>query len=347
MLRNLWKRNFSLRSKMSKKPLNLPEDCEKLSISACESFKTKDPKTGAKKCKIQYGKLGFVNKCKANEDYELEKFIFSKGFEEFTRIGEENMEKELRLRNKICQNLDPSSSCENSLGKKLGCKVQRKLLSPNSCRLDPKLVRFLKKRELLCEKEDCAELKKKGVICKKCTDELDEMLREHESLFDELVRKKNPPPDDVKRFFDITDQLKNEWYPYFVTGQKNVLDVIEKRKLKIEEIHGGVRCQAYNITGCFGSGENSKPCKCKGFKDRLGIFCGTHRNCYKDRVQKFNDFRDNFDRLCEEKGLCAPLVRKMKEFQTMIRHTTSGEASRKKIEVDNIIEYAEEYMKYT
>lgn len=335
-------------NRKKKEVLDLPQDCEKLATSACESKKTRDPKTGARKCKIRYSKLGFNNKCVANQDYDLEKFIFEQGFQEFSSISGDNLEKELQMRNKICENLDASSggTCQSSLGEKLGCKINKKLLSPNSCRLDPKLIRFLKKRELLCEKDDCSELKKKGIICKKCTDELGELLQEHDGLFQILAKRKNAPPADIARFFEVSDIIRNEWYPYFVTGQQKLLDTLEKKKIKIEEIHGRSRCQAINITSCHGKGDDEKQCSCKGFKDSNGLFCGTHRKCYLQRVENFDEFRDNFDELCNSKGLCPPLIRKMEQFYEMIKYTTVGEASRKKIEVSNILDYAEEYMKY-
>jgi len=334
--------------KVKNKLLNLPDDCEQLSTSACESPKTRDPKSGARKCKVKYSKLGFGNKCTKNEDYELEKFIFDQGFQEFTNISGENLEKELRLRNKICENLDPANGgpCQSSLGEKLGCKVNKKLLSPNSCHLDPKLIRFLKKRELLCEKEDCGELRKKGIHCHKCTEELQEMLQEYDGLYDILVRKQNAPPADIARFFELADQIKEEWYPYFVTGQMKLLDTLERKRMKIEEIHGGARCQAYNITDCLCKGDDERQCKCRGLRDRTGVLCNIHRKCYIRRVEKFDEFRDNFDKLCRKQQLCNALLKNMRELYEMIKYTTQGEISKKKTEVSDIIEYAEEYLKY-
>lgn len=333
--------------KKKKEVIELPRDCEKLATSACEDKKTRDPKTGARKCRVRYSRLGFANKCEQNPDYELEKYIFDQGFEEFSSISEENMEHELRVRNKICENLDASSggACASSLGKKLGCKVNKKLLSPNSCHLDPKLIRFLKKRELLCEKEDCAELRKKGINCKKCTDELHEMLLEFDSLYDVLVRKSNPPPADIARFFELADIIKEEWYPYFVSGQVKLLDTLEKKRMRIEELHGGARCQAYNI-GCSGKGEPERQCKCRGLRDKYGLLCNTHRKCYIRRVEKFDEFRDKFEELCKKQNLCRSLIKTMTEFYNMIKYTTQGEAARKKVEVENIIEYTEEWLKY-
>jgi hypothetical protein len=333
--------------KEKKERLELPTDCEKLATSACESPRTRDPKSGARKCRIKYGRLGFGNKCIKNQDYETEKFIFDQGFQEFASISAENMEKELRLRNKICENLDASAggSCQSVLGEKLGCKINKKLLSPNTCNLDPKLIRFLKKRDLLCEKEDCAELRKKGIHCDKCTKELEEMLQEFDGLYDILVRKQNPPPADIARFFDLADQIKEEWYPYFVAGQKNLLNTLEKKRMKIEEIHGGARCQAYNISGCSCKGDNERQCSCRGFRDRIGMLCNIHRKCYLNRVAKFDEFRDKFDELCK-KQICKPLLKNMKEFYGMIKYTTVGEVSIKKVEVDNIIEHTEEYLKF-
>lgn len=327
--------------------ISLPTDCEKLAPSACTGPRTKD-KDGIPLCKIKYSKFGFNNKCVQNDDYELERFIFSQGFEEFSKISEENMEEELRKRDEICKNLDAGvdGPCRSKLGKKLGCKVKKRLLSPSTCELDPKLVSFLKRRELLCEREDCNELKKKGIVCKKCTDELKETIQEFDGLFDIIARKNNPPPEEVRRFFDLADELKHDWYPYFVTGQQKLLDTIEKKRMRIEEIHGGARCQAYNITSCHGKGDESRQCKCKGLRSKEGLFCGTHRRCYHDRVARFNEFRDKFEELCKKEELCSGLVRKMKEFYEMIKYTNYGEASRKKVEVDNIIEFAEEYMKY-
>lgn len=333
--------------KKKKEVIELPRDCEKLATSACEDRRTRDPKTGARKCRVKYSRLGFANKCEKNPDYDLERYIFDKGFEDFSTISEENMEQELRVRNKICENLDASSGggCASSLGKKLGCKVNKKLLSPNTCRLDPKLIRFLKKRDLLCEKEDCAELRKKGINCKKCEQELHEMLTEFDGLYDVLVRNKNAPPADIAHFFELADTIKVEWYPYFVTGQVKLLDTLEKKRMKIEEIHGGARCQAYNI-GCYGKGEPDRQCKCRGLRDSIGLLCNTHRKCYITRVAKFDEFRDKFEEICVEKRLCNSLIKTMREFYNMIKYTTQGEASRKKVEVDNIIGYTEEWLKY-
>jgi hypothetical protein len=325
--------------------VELPKDCEKLSPSACTSWKTKDRKTGVSKCKIKYSKLGFANKCVENDNYEFEKFIFEEGFEDFATIGEGDLDRELKLRNKICENLN-TDTCRTELGKKLGCKVKKRLLSPDSCRLDPKLIEFLKKRELLCEIEDCKELKKKGILCQKCVDELDEMLQEYNGLYTLLSKRKNPAPEDVKRFFILADEIKDEWYSYFVTGQKKLLDEIEKKRMRIEELHGGARCQAFNITTCIGKGEVLKQCKCKGIRTSVGLFCGTHRNCYERRVGKFNEFRDKFDELCREKELCRGIIKEMKQFYEMIKYTTYGDAKNKKVEVDNILDFAEEYMTY-
>jgi len=330
--------------------VTLPEDCEKLSPSACTSWKTKDKKTGVSKCKVKYSKFGFNNKCVKNDDYELEKVIFEEGFQNFSEIGGGGADstEELQLRNRICENLDArrGGTCDSALGRKLGCKVKKRLLAPDSCRLDPKLIEFLRKRELLCEKEDCKELKKKGIFCQKCLDDLEELLQEFNGLYTLLSKRKNPVPEDVKRFFTLADEIKDDWYPYFVTGQKKLLDEIQKKRMRIEELHGGARCQAYNITDCSGKGDLRRQCKCKGLRTSEGLFCGTHRKCYHRRVDKFDEFRDKFEELCKDKGLCHGIIREMEEFYEMIKFCTFGEAKNKKIEVKDIIEFSEEYMKF-
>ena len=336
------KKKSSLKKK--KEVINLPTDCEKLSASACTIKGTTD-RDGIPFCKIKYSKFGFGNKCIENDQYDLEKFVFRQGFEEFSKISEDNMEEEMIKRDQICKNLD-ASLCGSAMGKKIGCKVKKRLLSPVSCHLDPKLISFMKRRDILCEKEECDELKKKGIICKKCVDNLNETIQEFDGLFDILARKNNPPPEDIKTFFDLADDLKNNWYPYFISGQPQLLDIIEKKRMRIEEIHGGSRCQAYNITGCLGKGDESRQCKCKGIRSKEGIFCGTHRRCYINRAEKFDQFRDKFDELCRKGGLCSGLIKKNKEFYEMIKYSTSGFAAKKKIEVDDIIFFAEEYMKY-
>ena len=208
------------------------------------------------------------------------------------------------------------------------------------------MIRFLKKRELLCEKEDCAELRKKGIHCKKCTEELQEMLLEFDNLYDVLVRKKNPPPADISRFFELADVIKEEWYPYFVAGQMKLLDTLERKRMKIEEIHGGARCQAINISRCSGTGDEDRQCKCRGLRDRSGLLCNTHRKCYLLRVEKFNEIRDKFEELCEEKKLCNSLIKTIKQLYDMIKYTNQGEVARKKTEVKDMIEYMEEFLKY-
>ena len=325
-----------------KNVINLPEDCEKLSLSACTDKKTKN------QCKIKYGPFGFNNKCVKNEDRDLEKYIFEKGFEEFSKIDPDNLEEELRLRNKICKNLDPArgGTCQSELGRKLGCKVVKRFTSPNTCELDPKLIRFLKKREMLCEKEDCEELKKKGVLCRKCIDELKELLQKFNGLYTTLSKVKNSPPERIKEFNETYEDIIDDWSAYFVTGQKKKLDEIEQKKMKIDSIHGGVRCQAINISGCDGKGNYQSQCRCKGFRDEYGIFCANHRRCYIAREKKFDEFRNKFEELCKEKEVCQGLVSKMKEFYEMIKYSTYGKSKTKKIEVDNIIDIAKEYMKY-
>ena len=172
--------------------------------------------------------------------------------------------------------------------------------------------------------------------------ELNELLQEYKSYYQDIVFKKKNIKDSLFHFDDVYDYL-NELYGVYLLEKPNIRKSLQDMQNAVYREVGRDQCQAYNIGTCT-TGNLRVRCSFKGYNTKNGLFCKTHNKCYDDRIKKFNYLRDNFESLCSE-GSCAGRVAKLKEFYNMIKFTTDGEAAKKKYEIQEIIEIIEEFSK--
>ena len=326
-------------SKDKKKSLKLPEECHKLTVNACTSEKV------ANRCKIKRSTLGFKNRCVPNEDYETDKYLLSKGFKDFARINENNLDKELKLRDELCKQLsaEPGGACESPKGIIIGCGAKKSFFGKKTCGLSQDIINYFYRKRDDCIARDCEELRKKyNLLCEEHYQELNELLQEYKSYYQDIVFKKKNVKDSLFHFDDIYAYL-NEVYGVYLLEKPNIRKSIQDMQNAVYREVNQDQCQAYNITTCT-TGKLNNRCVYKGFAGKEGLFCKTHSKCYDTRIKKFQYIRDNFEKLCSEGG-CSSHLDKLRELYNMIRFTTDGEASKKKYEILEVIEIIEEFNK--
>ncbi len=322
-----------------KETLKLPEECYKLSTNACTSEKV------ANRCKIKRGTFGFKSKCIPNEDYETDKYLLSKGFKNFARIDEDNLEKELSMRDELCKQLSskPGGACESPKGIIIGCGIKKSFFGKDTCGLSPNIINYFYNKRKDCVARDCEEKRRKyGLLCEEHHKELNELLQEYKSYYQDIIYKKKNMKDNLFYFDDIYAYL-NEVYGVYLLEKSNIRKGIEDMQDKVNREINQDQCQAYNINTCS-TGKLNFRCKYKGYETKEGIFCKIHSKCYDDRNKKFKYLRDNFEQLCENES-CGGYMNKLREFYDMIKFATDGEAAKRKYEIMEIIEIIEEFSK--
>lgn len=321
------------------KDLELPRDCYKLSLDACTSRKV-----GAA-CRIKRDALGFRSRCIPNENYEADKFLLESGFVNFANIDEDNLEEELNTRNQLCKQLSTfkGGTCESLKGKTIGCEIKTSYFGKKTCGLSKEVINFFYKRRKKCIALDCPERHKKySSLCAEHDAEFKEIMQEIISIHDEIVNKGNIR-DDLLFTFEDDYQYLQEVYGKYLLENPEKANRIEEMKARIEMATNKNQCQAFNISGCQ-TGATLKRCTCKGTESSLGLFCQTHRKCYKDRIKIYKKVRDNLEKLCAE-DKCPEQLKSINELYTMIRITTTGQASILKYQILETIQIIKEYNK--
>ena len=319
------------------KKLILPEECGRLSVNACTTQKIKG------KCKIKRGFLGLNSKCVANENYESDKYLFEKGFVNFARIDENNLDEELKNRDLLCKQLSTleGGACDSLQGRALGCSIKRTLYGKKTCGLSKEITNFFYRKRKDCVAKDCEVKRKKySSLCEEHDNEFKELLQEYKSLYQSIKFKNTNINENIYLLDDVYDYIQ-EIFGKYLLEKPNIRDGIEKMKMDIEFKINKNQCQAYNISKCNTKNVNQR-CLKKGYETDIGTFCATHKECYKKRIVFYKKVRDNIDRLCAEEK-CNAQLDKIKELYNMIRFTTEGEAFRKKYEILETIEIIEEY----
>jgi len=322
-----------------KKRLKLPDECHRLSVNACTSQKVLG------RCKIKRGFLGFNNRCVANENYESDKYLLEKGFKNFARIDEDNLEEELKLRSELCKQLSAEigGTCESLKGREIGCEITSSLFGKKQCNLSKEIINFFYRRRKDCIAKDCNEPHKKyNLLCQEHLEELNELLQEYKSYYQLITFKKKYTEDDLFYFNDIYNYL-NEIYGVYLLEKPQIRDGVEKMKMAVEILVNKNQCQAFNISTCR-TGEIRERCKYKGYETKIGTFCKIHSQCYKERMKKYKPLRDNLEEKCQEER-CTIQLDRLRELYNMIQYTTQGEASIYKTQVYETIAIIEEYSK--
>lgn len=324
---------------MSIKKLDLPRECYKLSLDACTSRKV-----GAA-CRIKRDALGFRSRCVPNENYESDKFLLEKGFVNFAEIDEDNLEEELKLRNELCKQLSTfqGGTCESLKGRAIGCEIKRPLFGKKTCGLSKEIINFFYKKQGKCLALDCQEKRKKySLLCNEHDAEFKELMQELTSYYNDIYIKKQIN-DDILFTFNDTYSYLQEVYKRYLLENPEKANKIEEMKARVDLLTNKNQCQAYNITDC-NTGISLQRCTCKGNEYSIGLFCRTHKKCYRDRIKIYKKVRDNLESLCAE-DKCPTQLKKIKELYTMIRISTVGESSKIKYQVMETIEIIEEYNK--
>jgi hypothetical protein len=323
-----------------KKKIKLPEDCSLLSINACTSKKVRG------KCKVDSSFLGLKSKCVPNENYETDKFLVEKGFKNFSKINEDNLEEELALRNELCEKLsaEKGGACESLNARAIGCTVKSSFFGKKRCGLSDDIVNFFYRKRKDCVAKDCDKPRRKySTLCDEHYAEINEVLQEYKSYYQDIVFAKKRRKDDLLYFNDLYDYMFDV-YSVYLLDKANILNSVEEMKLRVDTFIGQDQCQAYNISKCIGNGKVHQRCKNKGYKTKEGIFCKIHISCYDERIKKYKYFRDNFEKLCEQE-VCMSKLGDLRQFWEMIRFTSEGEANEVKFDVLETIEIVEEYNK--
>ena len=325
-----------------RKTFDPEEDCFKIPVRDCKSKRLKNT------CKVDYE----TNKCVFNEFQELDKFIEEKGFKNFKKFNEDNIEQEIPLREKLCNNLDPTKGgmCTSNLGLAYGCVVSKSFFGKRTCKLSPKIKEFYTTIRALCSVEGCLNKRKVSYnICNEHLTDFKDAMQILKSVYRDI--KTNVNKSKTEKFLDDFYYMYEyiiDNYHAFLLDRPDLTDMVEKMFLEIESEYGTDNCQAYNIKSCEndekGNQLNSR-CVNLGHKTKEGMFCKIHLKCYHVREKNFKKLRDNLED-ASTKGFIKALIKKNEEFLDMIEYTTEGEASKMKIEIRSFIQLAREFNSY-
>lgn len=322
-----------------RKKLKLPEDCSQLTTDACTSQKVQG------KCKLKRGFLGFNSKCVPNENYETDQYLLNKGFKNFAKIDEDNLDAELKNRNELCKQLstEEGGACDSLQGRALGCSSKYTLYGKKTCGLSKEIINFFYRKRKDCVAKNCDEIRRRySSLCQEHYEEFNNLLQEYKSYYQELYLKNKNVENNIFNLDDTYEYIQ-EVYGKYLLEKPNIRDSLEKMKMDVEFKYNKSQCQAYNISKCNTKNVNQR-CIKKGYNTQLGILCTTHKECYKKRIVVYKKVRDNLGKLCAEEK-CSDFLPPIKELYNMIRFTTDGESSKKKYEILETIEVIEEYTK--
>jgi len=297
--------------------LNLPYDCNKIPVDICEHPKFEN------KCVIKNSIFGGRDKCVPNETYLIEKHLADKGFKDFAKIDEKNLEEELEKRDQLCRALS-SSSCRTPQAKILGCQYTKKFLKKGRCQLANKIIDYYSKQTKICLCKNCDEIRERGFkLCHEHRLEFNEMV---EALI--IIYKDIMSGIDIEKnynnFIYLYNDLVDRYNVYLIENIATLIQLTEKYN-EIRKKLGEDYCQCLNIKTCVGKGEVGNFCKKKGIKTKYGLLCEDHKKCFIDRKKKFDDFKENFQNLCGIRS-CKKEVEELENFYRMILFCTEGES---------------------
>lgn len=324
-----------------KKTFNPDKHCEMLSERDCE-----DPVLN-KSCKYDPKK----KRCAKNIYGELDKYIDTKGFDNFIKFDEnKDIKEELYLRDKLCErlNAEPGGMCSSNLGQAYGCKVKKSFFGNRKCHLDEHIVHEYTKFNRLCIIENCMNRRRRGSnICTYHLEEFNEMMTILESSYNYLFYSK-----DIKNskkylddFYDIHSFIEDIYMDYLLDKPEKI-DKINQMLIDVETQFGDDICQAYNVESCKNDepgNKNKKRCANRATESYEGKFCRIHHACYERKKEIFSKFSSSVDKL-EQSGLLATNLNKIKEFHNMIEHCTVGEAATLKYDVLTMIKNVDDLL---
>jgi len=316
--------------------LNLPYDCHKLAVKDCTASKYES------KCLIKSGRFGGSDICIPNDEYILDKEIRNKGFKNFNKIDEEVLAEELERREEICNSLT-KSVCNSTKAKMYGCEYKKKFLGRGNCQLSDKIINYYLKTSSKCLCETCNEQRLKGFkLCDEHRQEFDEMITVLNMLYAEIMDEKNVE-ENYNNFVNIYGDIVDRFNGFFMENQATLIQLTEKYNAIRKELNED-SCQCVNIKTCIGKGQVANFCENKAIKSEVGLICKEHTKCFKDRKEKLQKFKTNFQTLCGVKN-CKKEVDELKNFYRMVMFTTEGEVAIYKNEVLEYLFILRRYIK--
>lgn len=314
----------------------LPAECYKLSIEDCEHPKNEN------KCRIKSTIFGGKDKCIANENYLIEKELSSKGFQDFARLDENNLEEELQKRDQLCRQLS-SSTCKSPQAKVLGCKYTTGIFKKGRCALSEKIINYYYKTSKKCLCKNCDEDKEPGFkLCHEHRLELKEIIETLNFMYQNIMKGVDVEKN-YNDFIILYKDLMERYHVYLIENMATAKQVTEKYneiRLKL----GEGNCQCVNIKSCIGKGNIASFCKNKAIKSSIGMLCKEHKQCFLDRKNKFQSFRENFKNICGVKS-CKKEIEELRDFYNMILYCTVGEADIFKNTLLDYLYIMEQYIK--
>jgi len=315
--------------------LNLPYDCNKLSIEDCENPRYQN------KCIIESSFFNRNEKCIANEDYLIDREFDMKGFKDLIKINYTS-EEDLIERDELCQSLS-STSCRSAKARMLGCQYQTNFFKKGRCKLADKIINYYYSKSKKCLCKDCEEEKEIGFkLCNEHRLEFEELLEELLVNYKDIMESKNIE-DNYDNFIRIYNDLNDRFKIYLTENMATLIQITEKLNA-IRLFLGESNCQCVNIKTCIGKGSIGNFCENKGLRNNLGFLCKEHTKCFQDRKKKFNDFKKTFQKLCGVKS-CKKELEELENFYRMILFCTEGESFIYKNELIEFLFIIRQYVK--
>lgn len=300
-----------------KSRLNLPYDCHKLSAEDCENPKFEN------KCVIKTTFWGGKEKCVPNETYLIDKEISDKGFKDFTKLDEENLEEDIVRRDELCRALSPTA-CRSSKAKIFGCEYKRGFFKQGRCKLADKIINYYYNKSKKCLCKNCNEEKEKGFkLCQEHRYEFNEIVEAITKLYKDIMEGKDIEKN-YESFINLYNDLVDRYNVYLFENTGTLIQLTEKYN-EIRRKLGEDYCQCVNIKTCIGKGDVGQFCRNKGIRTKLGLLCEEHKKCFLDRKKKFDIFKENFQKLCNLRS-CKKELEELENFYRMVLFCSEGES---------------------
>ena len=297
--------------------LNLPYDCDKLDLDDCEHPKYEN------KCLIKYARFGGKDLCVPNDTYLIDKEMDEKGFKDFARLDESNIEADLERRNELCNALS-STACKSAKARILGCEYKRGFFKKGRCQLADKIINYYYKTGKKCLCKSCNEDKQPGFkLCEEHRHEFKEMVEALVIIYSNIMRNEETEKN-YDNFIHLYNDLVERYNVYLVENTATLIQLTEKYN-EIRTKLGENDCQCVNISTCIGKGEVGDFCQNKGIRTKTGLLCKEHRACFSDRKNKFDDFKKKFENLCGGRS-CEKEMKELEQFYKMVLFCSEGEA---------------------
>lgn len=299
-----------------KETLDLPRDCGRLDISICEH------KRIGNRCKIEKPFLSRA-RCVPNQEFLLNKDIYSQEFKDFADLDEENIDEEMLKRDEFCKNLS-KSDCVSDTAKIFGCQYSNAIFKKGECGLAKKIVEYYYDKSLYCVIKDCNERKEPGYSL--CTEHLEEFkytLNNFMSNYDSIMKKENIE-EEYDQFIANYKYLTEFFDSYIAKQPATLVNVIEKFN-EVRNVLDAGKCQCINISDCVGEGAIGDFCQKKAIPSEIGKLCNVHKKCFLEKKKEFRLFKANYQNLCKVSD-CKKELKKLNEFYRMIVPTTEGDS---------------------